>query len=911
MPDPIEIYRTEVAQRIQMANSQGGWEGTHTDFKREQGSTYRDLGKLVKHILAFANTPRRTDAYLIFGVTEDKDRAVFEHVGIPDGGFPSPERIYDIVHQHTKIRDLFVDAHLVLDGKRTPYIVIPLQYEGPYSLLQDFHGSLAREVFCRYGSSSARATERDVRRMQKDWATWFLDCRYEKSPTSLITLLSKRFPNHSTLVQLSDYVRLVYQSSIRDDFGTHIVTALVHAYWGFDRIEPDAVDRIRRDDSTPAFQKTIIGARFADATRAAAASATVYCIPLDEIYFVNDPYAQLCREFMRRWDSERSERYRGLIVDLDFRLSLTGQPEQARESILSFLEEQLQSPGRTAIVVHGGFGCGKTTTAKQLVAHMATEYLRGHPNVPRVLYVDVNNLDIRSRRDECIESQLLRYELSREHVDRIVAQVREDEIQLIFDGVDEMARPYTAGGRREAVDILKDVGNRRAAIYFVRSSYFPQMNDIITEFSLVADHDFATGRKLITAAEVLQLRNQQVGAYLESRLGNEDARKMRSTLHSFGFEAFLVDPLIVSLITDLVEREGVDSIGAFPHKGQRAHFLSYIVERLLRREQEKRQRHAGLAENFGLFQRVLRTVAFTMICRGSSTISPMQLESAVQRGVESAGRMGEVVDAFRTMSWVRRSEDGALTFRPEALTLICAAEHISAAFARLDALAVADWQDAAPLAAVVCEYAGEMITGAGVLGATAMLGSDVQFNVIQLIRGVLDAAKSRADLQEKVIVDLQGTLIGAVCQGALRELPVARLALNVLFSNLPPKRAVQVGVPLLLLLGRSDRPEAVNVALRILEALWNSAFSQRDFYDELRIIKDDTGALVDKVLLRGLKVLVSELLDGVEYENLFVRMHEVDGIEIRTKQYADRTLRAIAGEKQRRAAAFKSVSTLR
>lgn len=32
----------------------------------------------------------------------------------------------------------------------------------------------------------------------------------------------------------------------------------------------------------------------------------VQCVPLDEIYFVNDPYANLCREFLCEWDDERS-----------------------------------------------------------------------------------------------------------------------------------------------------------------------------------------------------------------------------------------------------------------------------------------------------------------------------------------------------------------------------------------------------------------------------------------------------------------------------------------------------------------------------------------------------------------------------------------------------------------------------
>jgi hypothetical protein len=44
------------------------------------------------------------------------------------------------------------------------------------------------------------------------------------------------------------------------------------------------------------------------------------------------------------------------------------------------------------------------------------------------------------------------------------------------------------------------------------------------------------------------------------------------------------------------------------------------------------------------------------------------------------------------MSWIHRSDDGALSFRHESLTHVCAAEHIRNAFEHRDGLALADWQ---------------------------------------------------------------------------------------------------------------------------------------------------------------------------------------------------------------------------
>lgn len=154
--------------------------------------------------------------------------------------------------------------------------MIPLQYEGPYSLLKPLYGGNANEVFCRYGSSSARSSERDLHRMENDWASWFLDCRYEKNANSLIALLAKRFPRHTALTQLDQYVRLVYESSVSDDFGTHLVPKLVHAYWGFEPIGPAAIENILQDNSTATFQKVIIGARFSGEARARAAESAVF-----------------------------------------------------------------------------------------------------------------------------------------------------------------------------------------------------------------------------------------------------------------------------------------------------------------------------------------------------------------------------------------------------------------------------------------------------------------------------------------------------------------------------------------------------------------------------------------------------------------------------------------------------------
>ena len=54
-------------------------------------------------------------------------------------------------------------------------------------------------------------------------------------------------------------------------------------------------------------------------------------------------------------------------------------------------------------------------------------------------------------------------------------------------------------------------------------------------------------------------------------------------LHAFvftgklGLSSVLEDPLIISLVVDLVLEQGIDDLESFSHKDQKAHFLSYLV----------------------------------------------------------------------------------------------------------------------------------------------------------------------------------------------------------------------------------------------------------------------------------------------------------------------------------------------
>ena len=116
--------------------------------------------------------------------------------------------------------------------------------------------------------------------MRADWDTWFLDVRYEKNATSLMGVLKQHFPYHIIIEEIDNYIRLVYDSEIKDEFGSHKFPVLVHAYCGFDSIEPYAIDRINNDNYKGVLHKTIIGARFCSETRQKAPASSVRCIAL-------------------------------------------------------------------------------------------------------------------------------------------------------------------------------------------------------------------------------------------------------------------------------------------------------------------------------------------------------------------------------------------------------------------------------------------------------------------------------------------------------------------------------------------------------------------------------------------------------------------------------------------------------
>jgi len=140
-------------------------EGTALDFKRCQypfaGEDDDTKSELLKDILAFANSWRRSDAYILIGVEEVRGG---RSVVYGEDSHLSDSDLQQFVCSKTNRPLEFAYQVHRLDGNEIGVIVIPLQ-ERPLYLNKRFGKINAREVLVRRGSSTGVATPDEISRM--------------------------------------------------------------------------------------------------------------------------------------------------------------------------------------------------------------------------------------------------------------------------------------------------------------------------------------------------------------------------------------------------------------------------------------------------------------------------------------------------------------------------------------------------------------------------------------------------------------------------------------------------------------------------------------------------------------------------------------------------------------------------
>ena len=159
-PDQIELLLLEE-------------EGMSLDFKRDQyqfvGTDKEQKSELLKDILAFSNTFRRSDAYILVGV-EEINSGRSKVIGIKS--HLDDAQLQQFVNSKTQHPVTFSYREATHDGQVIGIIHIPIQHRPNYARAD--YGRVGREkVYLRRGSSTDTAKPDEIARMGTaavDWA---------------------------------------------------------------------------------------------------------------------------------------------------------------------------------------------------------------------------------------------------------------------------------------------------------------------------------------------------------------------------------------------------------------------------------------------------------------------------------------------------------------------------------------------------------------------------------------------------------------------------------------------------------------------------------------------------------------------------------------------------------------------
>ena len=172
-------------------------EGTALDFKREQypfiGATDEQKAELLKDILAFANSWRQSDAYIVIAVEAVQGG---KHIPVGTDEHFDDAQLQQFVNCKTNRKvELSYEIHL-FEGKRIGVIKIPKQERPTYANKK--FGKVDKDVvYYRLGSSTAIANPEDIARMGK-----------ETAQSVLVPSMNLQFADYETRQELGDSIKL-------------------------------------------------------------------------------------------------------------------------------------------------------------------------------------------------------------------------------------------------------------------------------------------------------------------------------------------------------------------------------------------------------------------------------------------------------------------------------------------------------------------------------------------------------------------------------------------------------------------------------------------------------------------------------------------------------------------------------
>lgn len=891
-----EIFRRLVEQKISLTINEGGWEGSHLDYKLMLKDDHNSISKTLKHILAFANTPRKSEAFIIFGVRENKDDKRFIHEGA--SRFPEADKINNCIQAYTNLslNDLIIDNQFELNGKLTPYIIIHQVYDGPYYAIKNYKKIQKNIIYTRYGRSSIEASKRDRERMM-EWDKWSIDIRYALNNNSLVEILRTYFNNIESIYVEDEYVRFIYTHTYDDEFGNYDKKFLVHAYSGVYPIKQVACERILKDHM-PNTDKCIIGPQFSNNLLNIAKKENIRLIDFDKVYFKNDPYAKYCKAYLRYWKNNCDKLQITKVIDLDYK-----KDGIRNESIITYLDRILKSHDESTTVVIGDFGTGKSVTAKYLTSELVKDYLRKAADSKKVIYLDLNNYDLRAKVQDILRVELeVNCRLKSEDADRLLEMFEENKINIIYDSVDEMAKPYSKEGRKQVIESLRQIGNKTSSIYFVRSTYFKTLNELKEMFKKLS-YSAKVDDYSLNINEICDLDEKQIKDLFFSRLDADIAVNILSQITKKDYKKILRDPLIVSLICNYIdevisqtlesEDENKINLGKniilqffedSPTTG-RISFLSYLLSGLLEREQVKRKKHKA-ADYFDTFIGFLNEIAFIMVCEGSNRI-PMQRWNELisinltRKGIEKFNE--EAIGAFRTMAWVKRDDKmNMVLFRNELLSLICAAKFIILAIKSLGKdnyrkKLLEEWDNEAENAEIVLRYTASLLSNDDVIEIALQLESKPTSTIEKMLLNIIEQfdfngiySVEKANLNDSIILAKLGNCIV--------EYPATGLTLiKLLYNNMKTSRFASLLFPLLVKINDRYFDEKNEKLLYTAYYLVKSTYEiNKEWGLQSNSLKDQVGYIkkafreyFDKLLLRHMGISQKAVLTSEHYKEIY------------------------------------------
>jgi Putative DNA-binding domain len=149
-------------------------EGESLDFKRDQysfiGADEQQKSEILKDLLAFANSWRRTDAYILIGVQAEIGQ---RHTVVGTEEHFDDAQLQQFINSKTNRKIIFSYNVYPFEEKKIGIIHIPIQ-ERPTYASRDF-GKVKKEVvYYRLGSSTAIAKPEEIAKMGKDTHIQFL-----------------------------------------------------------------------------------------------------------------------------------------------------------------------------------------------------------------------------------------------------------------------------------------------------------------------------------------------------------------------------------------------------------------------------------------------------------------------------------------------------------------------------------------------------------------------------------------------------------------------------------------------------------------------------------------------------------------------------------------------------------------